>query len=348
MKGVGDYTVNYNTLANSSQTPQFVGSNEGVRIRHREYLGSIVSSTTFQLSKFPIQPGLFNLPWLSCVANSFEEYKFNGLVFEFRTTSGTSVGTTNTSLGSIIMATQYNAALPNFSSKTEMLNYQFSCSGVPSQNILHPVECKRDQNVFGNLFVRSSPVPPGSDVRLYDMANFQIATDGQQVGGTPLGQIWCSYDLTLMKPKIGYSPYSSWSGHYTATAGITTSAYFGNNGTNSSGNAGIISVGTNAFTLPVDAPAGYYQVTYVVRGTNLAGAAAPAFSLTNASYLNMFNGNTTNYFASGGGGAMATICLTFFMNITASPATVTFTGGTMPTSPTFVDLLVTQVSASLS
>lgn len=349
--GQGDYTVYYNSLATSSQTPQFSSADGGVRIRHREFIADIAGSSAFALTASPINPGLSPasdglFPWLSTVASNFEQYRFNGLVLEFRTTSGTSVGATNTSLGTIMMATLYNSTLPDFDNKQEMLNYEYSCSGVPSNNLLHAVECKRSENVLSNLYVRSSGVPSTADVRLYDLGRFQIAAQGMQ-GTNAVGQLWVSYDITLFKPKLGANPFQ---GHVTATTAITTSAYFGTNPTQKATNTGIISCGSASFTLPSDVPLGYYQITYQVTGDSTASVVAPTLTLTsgasNSSTYFFDNGGT--WYCSTGAATSTRATFTAFVEVTASSPVFTLSGGVLPATATSMDLIVTQVNSRLS
>lgn len=66
----------------------------------------------------------------------------------------------------------------------------------------HWIECSRKQNPLGELWVRSGPVPNNADQRLYDLGLFQIATSGQQTPGGQLGELWVSYEIELLKPRI--------------------------------------------------------------------------------------------------------------------------------------------------
>lgn len=349
--GQGDYTVYYNSLATSSQTPQFSSADGGVRIRHREFITDIAGSSAFALTASAINPGLPPstgglFPWLSTVASNFEQYRFNGLVLEFRTTSGTSVGATNTSLGTVMMATLYNSTLPDFDNKQEMLNYEYSCSGVPSNNLLHAVECKRSENVLSNLYVRTSGVPSTADIRLYDLGRFQIAAQGMQAANA-IGQLWVSYDITLFKPKLGASPFQ---GHVTATSGISTSAYFGASPTQKATNTGIISCGSNSFTLPSDVPLGFYQITYQVTGASTASVVAPTIALTsgarNTNTKVIDNGNAWYISAFA---VTSTFCsFTCYVEVTGASPVFTLSGGTLPTSATSMDLIVTQISSRLT
>ena len=86
-------------------------------------------------------------PWLANVAGRFEEYNIEGMLFEYKSMYSDAAVQTGGSLGSVIMATSYNAAKPLFASKIEMENYEFAMSAKPSVSMCHPIECARS-NTF--------------------------------------------------------------------------------------------------------------------------------------------------------------------------------------------------------
>lgn len=211
LTGFGDYTVKSNTLV-YGQPPNVVNSARpggSVVISHKEYIGDIYNTSDqvnpgeFKIQKFPIQPGdSQTFPWLSQIAPNFQEYEFRGLLFHFRSMSADSMSSTNTALGSVIMATQYDSEQPDFTSKSQMENYQFTNSIKPSESCLHMIECARASNVLTNLYTRGDDVPLGKDSRFYDLGNFFIATAGMQTQNINLGELWVTYEIELMKPKI--------------------------------------------------------------------------------------------------------------------------------------------------
>lgn len=346
--GNGAYRISSNSILHGSQIPEFRdrrGRHE-TRVRHRGFIADISGTSAFTNTSYSINPGnpaLF--PWLSVLASQFEEYRVHGLVFEYRSTAANSVGTTNTSMGSVVMATEYNSTLASYINKLQMENAEFSASCVAYDSMLHPIECKRSETVIGELYVRNSPLPSGQDQRLYDMGNFQIATVGQQ-GTNKIGELWYSIDLSLYKERYGQSSGTSIStAHYTATTGITTSAYFGTSQTQVSGTNFALSLGTTTITFPSNMPVGNYMLNYTVLGSSTA-VTAPTVAFTNCAALSLFNnaggslvvnsGATTTY---------VTLIQYFTISATATGApVVTFSGGTLPTSPTWMDLIITQIN----
>jgi hypothetical protein len=131
----------------------------------------------------------------------FEEYEFMGLAFEFRSTCGTAVGSTNTALGTVIMATEYDALDPSFTSKQQMEAYEGAISTVPYGNTCHFVECAPRKNPLETMYVRSGAIPTGADLHLYDQGNFQIATVGMQAANV-IGELWVTYHVKFRKPSL--------------------------------------------------------------------------------------------------------------------------------------------------
>lgn len=204
--GFGDYKVGSNTLLSSmDRLPSFRNTLQGTKVTHREYLGDVITSPTagaFQIKSYPIQPALLTtFPWLANSAENYQEYQLNGLIFEFKSNSYDALASTNTASGTVVMATNYNVLDPPYANKFQMEQSQYVCSGKPSINLLHPVECAKAETPTNILFTRSGLAD--GDYRLYDWGNFQLATVGMQGTSTNIGELWVTYDITLYKPKLG-------------------------------------------------------------------------------------------------------------------------------------------------
>lgn len=203
--GLGDYEGAPNPMP-SIQTPAVRNqSDRSVVVSHREYIGDVVTSPTpggFQLMSFRINPGNpVVFPWLSNIAPCFQEYKLNGCLFHFKSMSADALNSTNTALGQVICATNYNVAQANYQNKFEMENTEFGSSSKPSESIMHPIECDRRLNVLGNLYIAPGGSPPeGSDPQFYEHANFQLATNGFQGASVNIGELWVTYEVILRKP----------------------------------------------------------------------------------------------------------------------------------------------------
>jgi len=137
--GYGDYKVSQNTISNGNSVPTFRQGGDGMRVAHREFLSDVTGSIAFTLNSYAIQPGLnVTFPWLSAIAAQFEEYRMDGLCFEFRPSSGSAVSSMSSALGVVIMATNYHVLDATFATKQAMESYEYSTSTVPFMGLFIP------------------------------------------------------------------------------------------------------------------------------------------------------------------------------------------------------------------
>jgi hypothetical protein len=206
--GMGDYKVSSNSLyAGSilkSSPPVFGQYGHSTRLAHREYLCEVQTSNPFtQLIRQEINPSNDALfPWLSKLSQNFEQFRFHGLVFEFVSTSGDAVSSTNSALGAVIMATQYDPYQPPFASKVQADSYEFAVSTKPSTSAIHPIEC--DPRVSGRdvyYMTDTNTVGSQGDLRMTVLGMFNLLTSGSQAAFTA-GELWVSYDVELIKPRL--------------------------------------------------------------------------------------------------------------------------------------------------
>jgi len=202
--GWGAYKVHHNSIMADIPVVSNPHKEGATQIRHREYIGDVLSSGSFNVQyKLPINVGQQpTFPWASVVGQAYQQFQINGMLFEFVSSSGDTTSG-NTNLGTICMATQYDSVLPPFTTKQQMLNQEFSTSAKPSVNSLHPIECAPNQTSIPLLYTRTQVVPAGTDQRLYDLGQFYLATEGQQVDNQVLGELWVTYDILLYKPMLG-------------------------------------------------------------------------------------------------------------------------------------------------
>lgn len=182
----------------------------GMVVSHREYIQDITSSTPFIGENFPLNPGInTTFPWLSQIADNFEEWIPEAIIFEYKTTSSNTVVNTNNSnpgLGTVVIATQYNSLNNDFGNKQQMENYENAVSVDPSRSVVHAIECAKGQTPLQPMYVRTGalPVTPGvsNDLRFYDHGKMTIATIGQQTNNFVIGELWVSYRIRFLKPRL--------------------------------------------------------------------------------------------------------------------------------------------------
>lgn len=229
--GSGDYEVSSNTISRSCgslplgvEIPRFSIDQRGTRITHREFVGDLKSPgagleyrADMVQQIMPSNVDLF--PWLANIAQSYQQYKFNGLVIEFKSMSSEYAATS--ALGSIVISANYNANMPPYINKSEAENSEFAVSSKPSVCQMHSIECNPRERPTEYLYVQRANVMPITfgpttyndivgfgDKRLSSFGTLQIATQGLNAAvGTVLGEIWVSYDITFLKPVIN-TPYS--------------------------------------------------------------------------------------------------------------------------------------------
>lgn len=210
--GYGDYKVSGNSLttvsASVDMVPQFVKNEHSIRVKHREFIKDLLvpdDAGSFSIADYVINPGNRELfPWLGQMARQYSQYKIHGMVFAYKSMSSDYAA--SGPLGTVFMATNYNALDRPFSSKLELENTEFAVSTKPSMSLVHAIECDPKVSGFEILYIRDPSYDTGetSDRRFYDYGRFQVGTQG--LPGTPgntLGELWVTYDIELIKPIIG-------------------------------------------------------------------------------------------------------------------------------------------------
>jgi len=341
--GIGDYKVARNTILSAGDPPVL---NNGIRsnvIRHREFITDLTGSTAFAATTYAINPGNPTLfPWLAAIAQSYEQYVFHGIVFEFKSTSASALNNTNTALGTVIMATEYNVLGTPFTSKLSMENHEFTTSTRPSENMMHPIECDVTQTPTRVFYNRPNISLTNNDLRFVDMGNFCVATVGMQAASV-IGEIWCTYEVELLKPALLPSvSFTNLSAMWSFLAVSTTTVFgTGTPTVNKYGSAilweSAMTFGTTTLTLNNIAvwPIGSkWTLIYSINGAT-ATVVFTALTYANASNASIFDNGAANsslLTSIGGGGNDAFGCMLSSFTVTSSPITITWNGGTYPAS----------------
>jgi hypothetical protein len=200
--GSGDYQVmgprpSYNVLA--GQIPKFSSTAATNIVCHREFLGDISGLAAFTNNTYPLNPGLSQtFPWLSTIAANYQQYRFHGVVFEFRSEITDFV--TGGAPGILVMTTNYNADQAAFVSRQEAENAEYAVSTKPTNSLMHMIECAPTETANKLYNVRTTTVPVGQDLRLYDYGLTQIITQNNPV--QVLGELWVSYCVEFFKPVL--------------------------------------------------------------------------------------------------------------------------------------------------
>jgi len=250
-----------------------------IRFPYRELLTELSGSTGFVNQAFALNPGDVNtFPFLSKIAQYFTEYEFEKLCVVFKSQSADALNSTNTALGSVHMATNYNALEPAFTSEAQVLVTPGVTCSKPSVDSVHYIDVM-PRNGRKSLFIRSSAVYGNADERLDDLGTFQISTAGMQAV-SDIGKAWIEYDVILRKPRLaesgstGAASYLEIHESFGGTA--TAAAPLGTTGGAVSLLSTIPSVTTTtSYTLPYQ---GYYLLTHTFTTSNANIGAAPTAS----------------------------------------------------------------------
>lgn len=345
--GQGEYQLKQNTILKPSSVPYMHSNDNSIRIRHKEFITNVEATTDFSLESYSVNPGLSRtFPFLSSLAQNYEQYELKGLVFYFKSTSADSLNSTNTALGSIILASDYNSLDSSFTTKQGMEATTFSTSARPSVDQIHGIECDTSQSSGPVLrYVRSGAIPAGADIRLYDWCNTQIASSGVQATSV-CGELHVAYDVILRNPQltIPRGLNLSWSQFYSSA--VTNSLPLQNMVLNtiSTGNQTI--TGGTTINFPVNSY-GNYTVAIRWRGSGAVGSAAGAISVSNCTILKLYDNNTQGLVTNAG-----TSTLIFYMDFSIkilnplAAATVQITGAALPVNSN-CDLFITKINGNV-
>jgi len=311
MGGVGAYgDIGQNALVHGGSgdsmsvanvNPTMDDDSGDVIMSHSEFIGNVVATAVmpagtgtmtaqsqFQNSVYPINPGLQqSFPFLCQLAQNYTMYKLEGIIYQYKPTSGEGGGSTN-QLGKVIMATDYDPMALPFINSVQMENYQYSQSTKPSLANRHGVECAPAQGITSMKYVRTGL--SNRDKSFTDYGLFQIATEGIPVTGAAgttvqsnIGELWVSYRVRLSRANL----YSSLLGYNirtdifdmtfpaTAAAGYVTPIVFKNSPVSNNigctitaiNGSGILYPSQITIAWPVSQILGVYKVTILATGS---------------------------------------------------------------------------------
>lgn len=377
--GTGNYYIRHNSLWLGGDPPKVKNllKGEAFIIQHREYIGDVLAggsagstNSPFVNQTIALNPGLLkNFPWLAQIAVNYEQYSWNGLVFEFKSLQSDSIapaGGSSSALGTVIMSTNYNAAATSFTNKQQMLEAEYSSDCKPSCSFFHPIECKGSLTPLNKLYVRAGPIIAGTDPRLNDHGIFQIASQGCQSGNMVLGELWATYEVKFYKPILGgiAAGFDIPTDHYQMTNPLAATPL----GTPTAPSVPMSSIGTTQLaTAPYNVitfPNSVYQGTFLVTWTIIAASGAtlvyPALTFQNCTlgrYFSTIAGpDNVSIWTSPNAGATNQVTMTMIFIVTLPgtsptvgvPSTITWgVAGTMPTGNGFGDLWITQINTGV-
>lgn len=353
--GSGGYTLSdYGRQRLAPQTPVFesFGNEDGVCITHREYLGDILTSSTpgaFKVDTFGINPSEQNVfPWLSHLAQTnFQQYKFDGLAFEFKSFSADALNSTNTALGSVFSCVNYDYTDEDFVNRSQIENSDWAKSCKPSENVLIPVECKPRLTAMSGLLylVNGATIPRNVDPKTYYLGKLSIATQGFQGASVNIGSLYVTYKVRLYKPIL-MKPLAEAHIVTQARSGVTTSNHFGTASITSNFNTDSLGVELSGSVMTIHHKrlqvgmrlmlwyAIVGGIATVIQPTMALSANAVGLSYNMDSSGNPYtaSSNTMPWNTGSLQDIAVTRCVVFEILDNTSDVTITLSGGTLPTT----------------
>lgn len=348
--GSGDYTLTneskYNVLTNANQIPKFDTTKQTNVVCHREYLGDITGATAFNNRSFPINPGLSQtFPWLSTIAQNYQEYKIHGMVFEFRPLITDFIA--SGSPGVVVMATNYNSNDALYTSRQQIENVEFATSTKPTVGLLHGIECASSYTANPIKYVRTGFVGT-EDLRLYDQGTFQFVS--QNNPSIDLGELWVSYCIEFFKPTITEDIGGSVKSLHLFRNGVVGASPLGTTTLVTTGN--IPGVAVTGTTVVFQAqPQQQYLINVVWKGTTPLAWVPPVFAVSGANFRSYYNLDTSTSAATPATGDTSTdFARSVIVNcslLSEGLVTLTLGAGTFPATCS-VDIFVTELSSTIT
>jgi hypothetical protein len=251
------------------------------------------------------------------------------------------------------MATDYDVADGPPTEKRSMLNNEFSSSTKPSVNFIHPIECKPTITAQNILYTRSTiAIPAGFDARLYDFANFYIATEGMQINGGTLGELWVTYEVEFLKQEYKFPALTD---HFSINT-INSTNMFGavlpavnaNNIANGATLGGTIT--PLSYIFPPTVSEGIYLFEYHCQGGTSLAVNFPNLAYVSCQPVNLSLSNTVSDYSSPANGVVsARFMYTMFVQVFARGASVVFdTNGAYPNgSGSIGNFIVTRIANTI-
>lgn len=235
------------TVKHGAAPKMWAKANRGdveVVVEHTEYLQDITGLGTSAYPGDPVRffanPGqVRSFPWLSTLAQNFDEYKFDKLELTYEPAVGTDAD-------GKLLCTFDPDVLDEFpDTKQELLQARVQLDAMPwnRSKLVVPADLLSEYR-----FVRPASVPTGADQHVYDAGVFNLCAPGAPAA--MIGEVFVTYKVRLRTPNGG----AIMEGQSTVT-GPTVAAPMGTAISNAANLHVVWSTGTQ-FT--IDTPGTYY------------------------------------------------------------------------------------------
>jgi hypothetical protein len=186
---------------------QFPGGNNprGKRtavVSQDEYITDVFGSTGFAVTTFAVNPGqAATFPWLSKEAAQWEKYRFEHLEFYYK--PQVSAYATNGQSGKVILTADYDSSDPTPTTKQQMEDTDPHVDRMPYQEMALRLSAYEMRDTDAK-YVRTGPQPARTDLKTYDVAKFNLGTDGNtntNVVGELHVRYTCVFSIPVLEPN---------------------------------------------------------------------------------------------------------------------------------------------------
>lgn len=203
VRGAGNIVLSGKPFGMGAQN-RSAGLRRTKRVENDEFIVAISSASVganFGNTAFACNPGQAStFPWLAGEATQWEKYRFEYLEFyyEHDVSSFATAGTT----GKVIMSFDYDAADSPPTTKQQMLDTQPHADGMPNEDFGMSMDPPDLDGRTDLHYVRLAGLPGGADIRLYDVGNLNVATQGIASSATELGELHVRYAVVFEVPIL--------------------------------------------------------------------------------------------------------------------------------------------------
>jgi hypothetical protein len=256
-------------IGQRSSTPKVFNGKRMIRVHHRELVSTISGSTTFEVNGYNLNPGLSaSFPWLSSIAGSFEQYRFNRLRYHYVTRAP------STYIGSILMAPEYDALDSNPTSEIQASQMDGAVEDSPWKEQILDLSVQDMFPMGPRKYIRSGTIS-SSDLKTYDAGKVYVCAVSC-TDTSAIGKLWVEYDVELHIPQnpdaasaasIGsLAAFQLTTGNQSLTTATGATVLFDtelHNSLNASLSSGVVTL-----------PAGKYLVNSVITASGGGGSSA--------------------------------------------------------------------------
>lgn len=255
------------------RAPMIKASRDTCNIKHRELISNVRGSIGFLIrNQLELNPGLSStFPWLSVMAQGWEQYRFKSLRFCYKTRTGS-----NTK-GSLIMAPDYDAADGAPASEQIMSTYAQVIEDATWKDITCQIKTSNSNPLGKHHFVRNGPLQPNLDIKTYDIGTFFLACVDGEIQDEGWGKLWVEYDIDFYIPQLPPQ------GAVIVSGGLVTSGGFTYTAANPLGPTPVIDPQSSGISVDNQSRItfqrpGSYLVSILVGGTTVTGVSATGLS----------------------------------------------------------------------